>query len=593
VYRIFVVGGSAAQGMPDQSFAFCRVLKVMLETAYPQRRFEVINAAMTAINSHVVREIVRDCADFEPDLFVVYMGNNEVVGPYGPGTVFAGFLDNQSMIRLSIMVRRLRLAQLTERIAAALAKQQAWRGMEMFVPHRVPAHDPRLQSTYEHFRENLKDIIHAAQSAGAEIVLCTIATNLKDCPPFASTHRPDISTDQLAQWQLAFDRDDYTQAVVIDNTHAKLCFRLGREYLEAGEQDQAKQYFIQARDMDALRFRADSQINQILREVGGADSSEVHLADVENDLAEQSQIIGRQWLYEHVHFNFAGNYQVAKSIFDQMQGLLGPPSATLPDVNECAAQLSLTDWHRWKLASLMLEMTSRPPFSLQLDHEADQMRQTQYIKTLHEQLDDLTVVKRMITEAMGALKQRPDDLQIMRQSALLLSHGGYNDQAASMWQNMLEQVPGWAPWQGELGKVLSVLNRNDQAVEVLEQAVSIMPYDTGLLTNLGVTLMKADRLEEAEKVLQRSLAFEPDHIATLNNLGLLLASFGRYDEAMVLYQHALELEPNNVNMHCSLGVLYNDIGDKAKAIEHLKKALTLQPDHKMATESLMQIRIDN
>ena len=86
--RIFVLGSSAAQGVPDPSFSFCRILEVMLRERYPDVKFEVVNAAMTAINSHVALEIARDCAAHQPDLFIVYMGNNEVIGPYGPGTVF-------------------------------------------------------------------------------------------------------------------------------------------------------------------------------------------------------------------------------------------------------------------------------------------------------------------------------------------------------------------------------------------------------------------------------------------------------------------------------------------------------------------------
>ncbi len=80
-YRIFVVGGSAARGTPDSAYSFGRVLEVLLAARYPDARFEVYNAAMTAINSHVAFDIVRACARRQPDLFVVYLGNNEVVGP--------------------------------------------------------------------------------------------------------------------------------------------------------------------------------------------------------------------------------------------------------------------------------------------------------------------------------------------------------------------------------------------------------------------------------------------------------------------------------------------------------------------------------
>ena len=46
--RIFVLGESAAQGIPDPSSSFARIAEVMLRDWYPDRRFEVINTAMTA-----------------------------------------------------------------------------------------------------------------------------------------------------------------------------------------------------------------------------------------------------------------------------------------------------------------------------------------------------------------------------------------------------------------------------------------------------------------------------------------------------------------------------------------------------------------
>ena len=85
--RIFVLGGSAAMGTPDPAFNFGQILGVMLREQYPGVQFEVVNGAMTAINSYVALEIARDCTARQPDLFVIYMGNNEVIGPYGPGTV--------------------------------------------------------------------------------------------------------------------------------------------------------------------------------------------------------------------------------------------------------------------------------------------------------------------------------------------------------------------------------------------------------------------------------------------------------------------------------------------------------------------------
>ncbi len=83
--RVFVLGESAAMGTPDPSFGFVRILEVMLGRLYPDRPVQVVNAAMRGINSHVIVEIAGECAGLDPDVFVVYVGNNEFNGLYGPG----------------------------------------------------------------------------------------------------------------------------------------------------------------------------------------------------------------------------------------------------------------------------------------------------------------------------------------------------------------------------------------------------------------------------------------------------------------------------------------------------------------------------
>src|ERR1700722_16946114 len=68
--RVFVLGESAAQGIPDPDFGFAAQLGSQLKARFPGGTFEVFNLGITAIDSHVVYRIARDAADFEPDLFV-------------------------------------------------------------------------------------------------------------------------------------------------------------------------------------------------------------------------------------------------------------------------------------------------------------------------------------------------------------------------------------------------------------------------------------------------------------------------------------------------------------------------------------------
>ncbi len=81
-YRMFVFGGSAAFGWPHQC-SFARMLQLMLTARYPGVRFEVYNWAFASVNSSIMRPLARVSASLSPDAFIIYMGNNEIFGPYG------------------------------------------------------------------------------------------------------------------------------------------------------------------------------------------------------------------------------------------------------------------------------------------------------------------------------------------------------------------------------------------------------------------------------------------------------------------------------------------------------------------------------
>ena len=100
-YRIFVFGESAAMGDPDPTFGAWRYLQVLLRERFPGTDFEVVCVAMTAINSHAILPIARECAQRDGDLWIIYMGNNEMVGPFGAGTVFGSRTAGIHLIRAS------------------------------------------------------------------------------------------------------------------------------------------------------------------------------------------------------------------------------------------------------------------------------------------------------------------------------------------------------------------------------------------------------------------------------------------------------------------------------------------------------------
>src|SRR5258705_10436482 len=148
--------------------------------------------------------------------------------------------------------------------------------MEMFLKKQVPADDVRLTKVYEHFEANLREIIETGSRAGAKIVLSTVASKLKESPTFASMHGRGFKNTN--QWEVAYNEgverlrevnpklalESFGRAGTLDDRYAKLQFHLGRCTLEVGHTNEARKAFGLARDLDALRFRADARINQII-----------------------------------------------------------------------------------------------------------------------------------------------------------------------------------------------------------------------------------------------------------------------------------------------------------------------------------------
>ena len=205
-FRIFVLGESAAVGTPDPAFSFSRMLELMLQRQYPSNRFEVINAAMRGINSHIVRHIARECAALSPDLFIVYMGNNELIGLHAPAPEGFNFTPHLRLLRLGDAVKALRLSQLVGAFVRRFGSkaERKMQDMEYLRRQRLAFDDPRRQSAYENFRANLEGICEAAERTGAQTILATIAVNLRDFPPLASLPRANLTSAQQSDFDQAY-----------------------------------------------------------------------------------------------------------------------------------------------------------------------------------------------------------------------------------------------------------------------------------------------------------------------------------------------------------------------------------------------------
>lgn len=584
--RIFVLGDSAALGIPNPEFGLGQILKVMLQDRYPSFKFEIINAAMTAINSHTTLSIARDCAKHQPDLFLVYMGNNEVIGPFGPGTVFQAWIPSLKLIRMNLWVKSTRTGQLlanTFQFMRPEKESSAWQGMEMFLGNLITIDDPRLQSVNENLRRNIQDIFDAGRKSGAAVLLSTLAVNLKDCPPFASKHRSTISESDLKKWEALYkigtelERQGlrhealnyYDQAARLDNYFAELRFRIARCLESEGRIEEARKQFQAACDFDALRFRADSKINQTIREVASElRNKHIYWVDAEKRLSNgnspSDSIAGNNIFFEHVHFNFTGNYRLAQLMLDSIETALpqlGRSSKTKPVISqqECAALLAMTPVDESQMADKMAETMSHPPFTNQLDNK-------QRVAELRKQAESST--------------------------AIAASPEAYRNNCRT-FEAALQKFPGDWILHRRFGKLLLTGGDAQKAVTHLEIALRLYPGGHLLYDDLGYAHFLNNQLTEAIASYRKAIEMNPQYARTHFNLALALASQNSSQEAIAEYERALQINPEFFEASINYAGLLSKIGRNTDAIAEYKKAISINPQDAMAHYGLAMILVNS
>ena len=567
--RIFIFGESAAYGDPQPRFGLPRMLEAMLELRHPDKKFEVVNAAMTGINSHVILPLARDCAEARADVWVIYMGNNEVVGPFGAGTVFGSQTLPLSLIRAGLALKATRTGQSFDALRGATQKSGAgnseWMGMRAFINYKLAGSDARLGTVYENFGRNLKDIIAAGQDSGAKIVLSTVAVNLKDCAPFASLHGPDLSESESNNWQRLFEagvkaQDDgdfplaaanFDQAKLIDDTFAELRFRRGQCALALNDAATAQKEFAAARDLDALRFRCDSRLNEIIRRQA---NGEVVLADGERALAAASPggLPGDELFYEHVHLNFQGNYILSRTVAEQVEKTLGlPENTSWPDVAACAQRLGYTSRDTQLAWSEMLGRLADIPFTFQASHDEQMRRLTEAARQLPP-ANSATSLHEAQTAAETALARWPDDAVLWEQLGEIKQAQGNFAGSADAALRSLDTLPSNGECWLLYGTLLAQQEKYADAAAAFKHVFALNPQAVWARLNLASCLEKLGRRDEAIVELKRTLALKPDYGSAWLSLGQLYEKMGRTNDAEQCYNTALT---NRVNQADDLAAL--------------------------------------
>jgi len=382
--RIFVQGGSSAAGWPyGFGASLAGMLQQRLQASLPERNIEVITTAMTAVNSYTLMDFADEIIAQQPDAVLIYAGHNEYLGVLGVGSaVSAG--RTRPVVLAYLALRDLRILQLLKHSYLALTTpaasgeapaQSGGTLMRRIVGKSHIAFDSPLYHRGEaQFRDNLTVLLERYRDAGIAVFIGTLASNEKDLAPFASLLAE--GTD-VAAWRrhletgvdALFDGDtdlastSLEEALALDDGAASVHFALGRLFEKQGEYAAARFAYLEARDLDQLRFRAPQSFNRIIRAVAAEQGAQV--VEVEASLLDHAThgIIGNELMLEHLHPNLGGYFLLADAYYQALQNdaIAGP--AVQPVSREQAwSELPVTAVDLQKADYEIMRLTADWPF---------------------------------------------------------------------------------------------------------------------------------------------------------------------------------------------------------------------------------------
>ncbi len=445
-FRIFCIGSSASAGWPHpKEEIYSEYLESALELAYPSREFEVLNVSADAYAAYRNRLIFREILAFQPDLIIIYTGNNEFLEPrlystrprwYDPLAALAKRSRAYELIRGSTLSSKWFPENTFSAQSRGGIAYEQWSKIEE-LPLVLHTDPDQLEKVVEHYEFSITSMLQTAKDKGIPIILLTVPVNLRDWQPNVSV--VSAQGDQEKAWRkeylagrAALLKTDaklaveaLTRAAGLDGGHAATHYYLGRAFEADGRMDEAYASYDRARDLDANPFRAISRFNAIIRRTGKSFDN-VKVVDMEAHFraASHPHAPGFDLFVDYVHPSKKGNLLVAKTVYDTIVagGLLGPTSASfqhVPKINEygmtydetkdlglqkTVLQLAMMMHQNDTVVSLAERILTSPGFKSLAEFEADTVAEA------HELFQEVVELERRELLAGTVLQEERDKL---------------------------------------------------------------------------------------------------------------------------------------------------------------------------------------
>ncbi len=520
-FRVFILGGSSAAGYPfSPNGDFGKYIKRRLELLYPRNTIEVVNVAMTAINSFTLRDLTPAILNQKPDLILIYAGHNEYYGALGAGSM-ESFGKSRSIVNLIIYLQNFKTIQLLTHtiqfVTHLFSSANSGKGdsggtlmARMAKDQLIKLDSDVYYDGVNQFKGNMHDILEMTSKAKVPVILGRLTCNLKDQKPFISVKTDNFPTADSA----------YSEA---------------EKLIQQNEINKADSLFIFSKDLDALKFRAPSKMNKIISSLGKEFNYPVVFPDKIFNEDSPQKIVGNNLMVDHLHPNLDGYHLLGKIFFDEMQkDKLLPKSRPRNIPTEIQDSLTLSNLYFSRLDSIISKYRI---IILKNDWPFSKKKSVSYMLRLFNPKDFIDSL------AIKIVDNRTTWEKAHREAAGYYLHKNEFKKYAYELSLLYDQFPFINDYNEIASKDLLNNHEYDLAYPFLLNMRKNSP-DAFSYKWLGIIDLSKNKLLSAIKYLENSLKYSGSDPQVLFNLAGAYAKMQRFEVALQKVNQCLEISPN-------------------------------------------------
>lgn len=568
-YRIFVLGESTARGYPYiNNGSFHRMLKYRLDRTFPDKNIQIINLAITGINSYTLLDFTDEIIQMNPDAILIYAGHNEFYGAFGVSSNQSlGF--SRSIVKEVIRLKKFKVVQIAFDVSGKVKK--------IFSPKSADGNPTLMQQMAKNqsvvfgskiynlglrqFEENSDELLKKYDRKNIPVFLSDIVSNEKGQKPFINRLKPTTDTVRFMK-EFRKGLEDYKKNELeaalkmfiicntIDSSYAINNFLIGEILYSNGDFVNARNYYLKAKEFDALRFRAPEAINTIIYNLSKRYKN-VHFVDVRKEFINNSDhgILDNKLFTEHLHPTLEGYFLISDAFYNSLK-----------------EWKMFGSWDQIITAdSIQKELPVSAIDTIYGKHEILQLRQGW---PFNEKIDfakfiSHTYPENLVGDIFLGRKNWTDAMYELRNYYL---RNGNEYEALQVLKGLELQFPYDLNLEYEIAQSCLKLKQYNESLLYFDKAFALAP-NVKIAKEITIILFHLDRLEESVKYLEFIIKKDPSDNASNKTL--------MWIKEVINLKNLLVSEPENITILNYLADFYLNIKNLKEAKIYIDKALGL------------------